>query len=67
MIDWLAFFTVLLASVIGACGVVLLFSVGLRFVGSDRAGRRPLGVIAFVLCALLVVYGVYLIIPAFHR
>jgi hypothetical protein len=67
MIDWVAFVTVLVASIVGACGVVFLFSVGLRMVGSDRAGRRPLGVIAFVLCGLLVVYGVYLIIPAFHR
>jgi NADH:ubiquinone oxidoreductase subunit 6 (subunit J) len=67
MIDWVAFVTVLVASIVGACGVVFLFSVGLRMVGSDRPGRRPIGVIAFVLCGLLVVYGVYLIIPAFHR
>lgn len=67
MIDWLAFITVLVASIVGACGVVVLFSLGLRLAGSDRAARRPWGVVAFVLCGLLVVYGVYLIIPAFHR
>ena len=67
MIDWLAFLTVLVASIIGACGVVFLFSIGLRFVGSDSRRVRPLGVVAFVLCGLLIVYGLYLIIPAFHR
>jgi hypothetical protein len=67
MIDWVAFITVLVASIVGACGVVFLFSAGLRMVGSDRPGRRPLGVVAFVFCGLLVVYGVYLIIPALHR
>ncbi len=67
MIDWLAFVTVLVASIVGACGVVLLFSLGLRLVGSEQSARRPWGVVAFVACGLLVLYGVYLIIPAFHR
>jgi len=67
MIDWLAFLAVLVASIVGACGVVFLFSVGLRFTGSDSRRVRPVGVLAFVLCGLLIVYGLYLIIPAFHR
>jgi len=67
MIDWLAFLSVLVASIIGACGVVFLFSVGLRLVGSDVRWRRPVGVLAFVLCGLVILFGLYLIIPAFHR
>lgn len=74
MIDWLAFLTVLVASVVSACAVVLLFSVGLRLVSGDgpagepvRRWRRPLGVASFVLCGAVILYGVSLIIPALHR
>jgi hypothetical protein len=66
-VDWLAFLSVLVASIVGACGVVLLFALGLRLVGSDGGWRRPVGVLAFVACGLLIVYGIYLVIPAFHR
>jgi len=36
---------------------------------ADRAGswRRPLGIACFVACALVVLYGVYLVIPYFHQ
>ena len=63
MIEWQNFLIVLVVSIVGACGVVLLFSLGLRLVAADGGWRRPLGVTSFVLCALLIVYGIYLIIP----
>jgi len=65
-IDWVAFVTVLVASIVGACGVVVLFSIGLRLVAAEGGWRRPLGVASFVACGLLIVYGVYLIIPSLH-
>lgn len=78
MIDWLAFLEVLVASIVGACGIVLLFSLGLRFVDAESTGsegdesevprwRRPVGIGFFVLCGLLILFGLYLIIPFFHR
>jgi hypothetical protein len=44
---------------------VFLFSLGLRL--AARTGwRRPAGIGCFVLCGLLILYGVYLIIPSLH-
>ena len=71
MIDWAAFFVVLVATLVAASLVVTLYSLGLRLV--DRAGdrpagwHRPLGIACFVACGLVVLYGVYLVIPYFHR
>jgi len=71
MIDWSAFFVVLVATVVAASAVVTLYSLGLRLV--DRSGdrpvawKRPLGIACFVACGLVVLYGVYLVIPYFHR
>lgn len=67
MIDWMAFFIVLLATVTAASLVVTLYSVGLRLLDDGRGWRRPLGVACFVLCSLVVLYGVYLVIPYFHQ
>jgi hypothetical protein len=63
MIEWGNFLVVLLVSIVGACGIVLLFSLGLRLVDSERGWGKPLGVVSFVACALLILYGIYLIIP----
>ncbi|MCU1506570.1 MAG: hypothetical protein QOG18_137 [Microbacteriaceae bacterium] len=65
MIDWFSFFVVFAVSIVAACGVVFLFSLGLRL--AARTGwRRPAGIGCFVLCGLLILYGVYLIIPSLH-
>lgn len=63
MIEWQNFLIVLVVSIVGACGVVFLFSLGLRLVAADGKWQRPLGVTSFTLCGLLIVYGIYLIIP----
>jgi hypothetical protein len=71
MIDWPAFFVVLVATLVAASAVVTLYSLGLRLV--DRTGdghaswQRPVGIACFVACALVVLYGVYLVIPYFHH
>jgi len=58
---------VVVASVVGACSVVALYSFGLTLVGTTNIVRRGLGRACFVLAALVVLYGVYLVIPYFHR
>lgn len=65
MIEWASFLVVLIVSVVGACGIVVLFSLGLRLVAAEGGWRRPLGVASFVACGLLILYGIYLIIPGF--
>lgn len=65
MIEWTSFLIVLIVSVVGACGIVVLFSLGLRLVAAEGGWRRPLGVASFVACGLLILYGIYLIIPGF--
>jgi hypothetical protein len=68
VIEWGNFLVVLLASIVGGCGVVLLFALGLRFAGPETHGRnRALGIAFFVACGLLIAYGVYLVIPFFHQ
>jgi hypothetical protein len=66
MIDWAAFLVVLFATLVGASLVVTLYSLGLRLLDRSTGLRRGAGVACFVVCALVVLYGVYLIIPAFH-
>jgi len=49
-----------------AVRLVLLFSLGLRFAGPETDGsRRGLGIACFAVCALLVAFGVCLVIPYF--
>jgi len=63
MIEWGSFLIVLIVSVIGACSVVVLFSLGLRLVETEHGWRRPLGIASFVVCGLLIIYGIGLIVP----
>jgi hypothetical protein len=67
VIDWAAFFVVLVATVVAASLVVTLYSLGLRLTDRPTGWMRPAGIGCFVLCGLVVLYGVYLVIPYFHR
>jgi len=67
VIDWPAFFVVLVATLVGASLVVTLYSLGLRLVDHAAGWQRPVGIACFVACALVVLYGVYLVIPYFHQ
>jgi hypothetical protein len=66
VIEWGNFLVVTIGALVGGCGVVLLFALGLRFAGPETDGsRRGLGIACFVVCALLAGLGVCLAIPYF--
>lgn len=65
-INWLAFVTVVVASLVSACGVVLLFSLALRLGDGEAAWRRPVSVALYAVCVLIVLVGIYVIVPAFR-
>jgi hypothetical protein len=66
VIDWFSFFVVFAVSIVAACGVVFLFSLGLRLVSVRNGWRKPAGIGCFVVCGLVILFGVYLIIPSLH-
>lgn len=63
---WIAFATVVIASLVSACGIVILFSLALRIGDSEVLLRRAVAVALYVLCGALVLFGIYLIVPIFH-
>lgn len=65
-IDWVAFLTVVLGSLVSGCLLVTLFSVGLRLNDGSAPWRRPVSVALFVVCGAVVVFGIYLIVPFLH-
>ncbi len=65
-IDWIAFLTVVVGSLVSGCLLVTLFSVGLRMSDGPAPWRRPVSVAMFVACGAVVVFGIYLIVPFFH-
>jgi hypothetical protein len=66
MIDWIAFVTVVVVSLVAACIVVALFSLALRLGDGEAPWRRAASIGLFVVCALFVLFGIYLIVPALH-
>jgi len=72
MIDWIAFLSVAAAALLASVVVVGFYALGLRLLDADGVtsarGIRRIGAIAcFVVCAVAVLYGIYLIVPALHR
>lgn len=65
-IDWLAFVTVVAASLLGACGVVLVFSLALRLGDGEAVWRRPASIALYALSGAIVLFGIWLIVPFFH-
>lgn len=64
IINWGDFVTVIIASLVAASLLVILFSLGLRLADSEQRWRLVVGRSMFVLCGLLVVFGIILIVPA---
>jgi hypothetical protein len=68
-IDWLDLLIVAATSLVAAAVVVTLFSLGVRLTSTPDPRPRVATLGAFVcfgLAGLAVLYGIYLIIPAFH-
>jgi len=65
-IDWIAFVTVVVVAIVAAAALVTLFSLGLRLRDGSAPWRRPASVSAFVLCAVLVIVGIWLVVPVLH-
>ncbi|MCO5293771.1 MAG: hypothetical protein M9882_02530 [Homoserinimonas sp.] len=76
MIDWLSFVVVATASLIGACLVVVIASLGIRLYerGIQARAENPdsgkvkiaLSRLLFGISGILALFGVYLIVPIFH-
>ena len=71
MIDWIAFLSVAGAALLASVIVVGFYSLGLRMLYTDadvpaRGIRRSAAIACFVVCAAAVLFGIYLIVPAFH-
>jgi hypothetical protein len=65
-IDWLAFVTVVVATLVAACLLVTVFSLALRIGDSESARRRIAAVALYAVCAFVVVFGIFLIVPTLH-
>lgn len=65
-IDWAALGAVFLVSFGASVGVIVLFAFGVSALatptGPRTAPARPLAVLCFLACALVVAYSLYLII-----
>lgn len=66
MIDWEAFVVVVVVALIASSALVTLFSLALRFSDGPASWSRPASIALFVLCGLLVAFGIYLIVPSLH-
>jgi hypothetical protein len=65
-IDWSAFLTVVVAALVSACLLITLFSLALR-VGDSRKPWRRIGSVAlYAVCGFVVLFGIFLIVPALH-
>lgn len=71
MIDWAALGVVALAAMAASALVVTSYALGLRLLSrrkgqKDSPLRRAGGIACFVVSAVAVLWGIYLIIPALH-
>jgi hypothetical protein len=71
---WLELFSVAGATLVAALTVVVLYSLGVRLtaIAGDSGNSpapwiRPLAYGCFAVCGLAVLFGLYLIIPYFHK
>jgi hypothetical protein len=65
-IDWMAFVTVVVTTLVAACLLVTLFSLALRLGDGEARWRRTIAVVLFAFCVFVVAFGIFLIVPALH-
>ena len=66
MIDWMAFVTVVVATAVSACLLVTLFAWALRLADGKGRWRRLAAIALFTVCVFVVVFGIFLIVPALN-
>lgn len=72
MVEWIAFAQVAVATIVSSLVVVGLFGLGVRLQavaedeGRNRAVSRVGSMLCFGLCGLVVLLGIFLIVPALH-
>jgi hypothetical protein len=66
VIDWMAFVTVVVAALVAACLLVTVFSLALRVGDSESTRRRIASVALYAVCGFIVLFGIFLIVPALH-
>jgi hypothetical protein len=71
---WLELLTVAGATLLSAATVVVLYALGVRLTAiagdirnSPASWTRPLAYACFAVCGVAVLFGLYLIIPYFHK
>jgi len=67
MIDWMAFVTVVVATLVSACLLVTLFAWALRLGDGKQRWRRLVAVSLYGVCVFVVAFGIFLIVPALHE
>jgi len=66
VIDWMAFVTVVVATAVSACLLVTLFAWALRLADGKGRWRRLAAIALFTVCVFVVVFGIFLIVPALN-
>ena len=70
MIDWFAFASVAAASLVAACSLVATYALVVRLMSSTSdvlpRTRRLTAIVCFAVCGTLVLFGIYLVVPALH-
>ncbi len=72
MIEWSSFGLVALVSLVAAAALVTLYAAGVRLMAWSHSGsslprtKRVGAITCFVACGALVLFGIYLIVPALH-
>ena len=77
MIDWSSYILVAAVSLVGACLLVAVASLGFRLYDNGKRKRAATvrgggrwaitgAALSFTVCAAAVLFGVYLIVPAFN-
>ena len=71
---WLELLSVAGATLVSALTVVVLYSLGVRLTAiagdirnSSASWTRPLAYACFAVCGAAILFGLYLIVPYFHK
>jgi predicted PurR-regulated permease PerM len=66
MIEWMDFISVVIAALVAACLLVTIFALALRIGDAEGRRRRLASVALYGVCAFVVLFGIFLIVPTLH-